>query len=124
MKFRLVEKYRYWWPVTVRIPDPDQPGAVIEQQLRVQFQPLGRGEELANQEAYAKLRDPRERARREHDLLRQICVNWDDVIDAEGGAVAFSPDVFEEALQSAWFRNAIYAAYAASLKGEAARLGN
>lgn len=124
MKFRLVETYRYWWPVAVRIPHPDNPGEVLEQRFRIQFQPLGREEELASQEAYAKLRGARERAAREHDLLRRICVNWDDVVDEDGGAVAFGPEVFDRALQSAWFRNAIYAAYTESLKGEAARLGN
>ena len=40
MQFKLAKTYRYWWPVTVQIPDPETPGKIIEQQLKIEFEPM------------------------------------------------------------------------------------
>ncbi|GAA0311721.1 MULTISPECIES: hypothetical protein [Rhodovulum] len=125
MKFRLSSTApRYWWPVKVRIPDPDRPGAVVTQELKVQFEARTREATLAAQEEYAALTTDRDRAAHEHAELRGIVKNWDDVVDDEGGAVAFSDEAFEAALQHVWFRTALYRAFVESSAGEEARLGN
>jgi len=124
MKFKLTPIHRYWWPVPVSIPNPDAPGDFVTQVLKVQFEAQSREDALASQERYAKLKTVRERACHEHDEMKAIVRNWDDVVDDDGGAVAFSQDALESALQQAWFRKALYLAYAASLNGEEPRLGN
>lgn len=125
MKFRLsTTPPRYWWPVTVRLPDPERPGKVLTQQLTVQFEARTREATLASQEAWAALTTERDRAEHEQAELRAIVKNWDDVVDDDGGAVAFSDEAFEAALQHVWFRRALYQAFVESASGEEARLGN
>ncbi|KRB58457.1 hypothetical protein ASE04_27475 [Rhizobium sp. Root708] len=124
MKFVIEENYRYFWPVKVRIPDPEAAGKIIEQTLKIQFEPLPRDEALAAQERHENLTTAKERADHEHEQLLLVCKNWDDVIAKDGGAVSFSEDRFRSALQMSWFRTAVYEAYADSLNGQEARLGN
>lgn len=124
MKFQLVEKYRYLWPVTVRVPDPQNPGKIVEQRFRMLFEAETREEAIAAQDKYAELKTARERANHEHDQLLKVCKGWDDVVDGEGNATAFSETSFRQAIQFAWFRVGVYAAYNESLHGEEARLGN
>ncbi len=124
MKFQLVDNYRYWWPVTVRIPDPENPGKIIEQVLKIQFEAQGRDTDLAAQEEYRALTDPKEIAAHENAHLKSICKNWDDVMDVENELVPFTPEKFDAALQNNWFREGVYAAYGQSLIAEEAALGN
>ena len=124
MKFKLTKSHRYWWPVTVRIPDPENPGQIIEQVLKVQFEPKSREEFLAAQEKAAKLTSLRALTEHEVAEARDIIRDWDDVHDDDGLLVPFSPQSLELALQQSWFRRGINEALTSSMNGEAAALGN
>lgn len=124
MQFKLSNSHRYWWPVRVRIPDPECPGCIIEQTLKVQFEPLSRDELLDAQEKAARLRDFRELAEHEAAQSRRIVKNWDGVVDDAGEPVPFSPEHLDRALGQSWFRKAVQDALTESMNGEAARLGN
>lgn len=124
MKFVLAETYTYWWPVIVRAPDPDAPGKILERTLQVQFEPQPREVAIAAQEAYAQLTTQRERDAHEVEQLMQVCKNWDDVVDGDGGAVSCTPENLTKALNIGWFRQGVYRAYSESLNGDEARLGN
>lgn len=124
MKFTLAKKVRYWWPVTVRMPDPETPGKIVEQQLKVLFEPKSRDEALAAQDDYAQLDTARARAEHEHTELKDVVKGWDDVVDDDKSPVPFTEETISAALQLSWFRTGVYAAYAESLNGQEARLGN
>lgn len=124
MKFVLADSYRYWWPVTVNVPDPETAGAFTEQQLRVQFEPISRDEEVRATEAARELKTSREIEEFESDRFRRIVRDWDGVADAAGEVVPFSDERLEIALRFNWFRIGVRDAYNASVSGQAARLGN
>lgn len=125
MKFKMTKKYRYWWPVVVRIPDADNAGKIVEQKLKVLFEPNSRDEAMAATEAYNNLTSARERAEHEHAQLIGVVKDWEDVEDSETkSAMPFSTEAFAQALQHSWFRTGVYNAYADSLDGTEARLGN
>lgn len=124
MKFRLTAEHVYDWPVTVSIPDPDKPGEVIEQGFKMRFRAMPRDEAEALDAEIASL-PPREAMKREDDVLRRVCLGWDDaVIDDAGKAVPFSSEALEQAMRFSWFRIGCYRAYRQSLQGEAAKRGN
>ena len=124
MKFKITEKPRYWWPVVVRMPDPDNAGTFSEQKLKLLFEPQDREEALKAAEVHAKLKTPREQAEHEHQQLLAVVKNWDDVEDQDKNPIPFSAEVFLQALKQSWFRTAVYSAYADSLSGVEARVGN
>ncbi|MCM2431954.1 hypothetical protein [Agrobacterium rosae] len=124
MKFVLAETYSYWWPVTVRAPHPDEPGKILERTLKMLFEPQNREDAIAAQEAHEKLTTQREREAHEVKQLVVVCKNWDDVVDKDGGAIAFTPETLTQALNISWFRQGVYQAYSESLRGDEARLGN
>ncbi|OJY36363.1 MAG: hypothetical protein BGP11_08445 [Rhodobacterales bacterium 65-51] len=124
MQFKLSKSYRYWWPVTVRAPDPENAGKIIEQKLRVQFEPKPRDQMLAAQEAAAKLTSLRELTEHEIAEAKAIVRNWEGVVDEEKSIVPFSAELLEQALQQPWFRKGINDALIESMNGEEARLGN
>lgn len=122
MKFKLVEKYRYWWPVIVNVPDPEKAGKVIKMQFKVEFEAEDIETETARIEEIAAL-PAKEQQKHEHDGIKKVIKNWDEVED-DNGSVIFTPEALEMALKWNWFRIAVYRAYAESLSGGAARLGN
>ncbi len=124
MQFKLAKTYRYWWPVAVQIPDPATPGKIIEQRLKVEFEPLPQAELMAAQEESAKLATLREVTDHGIRQAKRVVRNWADVVDADGEIVPFSADMLEQALQHAWFRAAIQKALVESQNGEEARAGN
>lgn len=124
MKFVLASTYRYWWPIVIRVPHPDEPGKILEQTFKMQFEPQPREEAIAAQEAYEKLKTQRERDAHEAEQLAKVCKNWDDVVDKDGGSTPFTPETIAQALNLGWFRTGVYRGYYDSLNGEEARLGN
>lgn len=124
MQFVLIEEHLFWWPVTVSLPDPDRPGAVMEQAFEVQFLALPRDEAIAMDSAYAALKTHEEREAHEHDLLRRVVRDWKDVVDEKKAAVAYSEAMLDKALQFAWVRTGFYRAYAQAMSGEAAKVKN
>lgn len=124
MQFKLTKSHLYWWPVTVRIPDPEAPGKIVEQVLKVQFEPRSRDAQLEAQEAAAKLTSLRDIIAHDIAEARAVVRNWDDVIGEDNQLVPFTAERLELALQHSWFRKAIQAALTESVNGEEARLGN
>lgn len=124
MQFKLAETYRYWWPVTVRVPDPDNAGQILKQKFRVLFEPLDREEQLAESERAAGLKTMRDLVDHEIQNALRVVKNWDDVIGDSGEIVPFSEDKLRQALRHSWFRDGIQTALKESLSGEEARLGN
>lgn len=123
MQFKIAKTHRYWWPVTVRVPDPENAGQFLEQTLRLELEPLPRTEALAAQEALAELTTGREMVDHENNQTLRVVKNWEGVVDDQG-TVPFSEDALRAALEHSWFRIAAARAIADSLNGEAARLGN
>lgn len=124
MKFVLTTEHTYFWPVTVSLPDPAKSGELIEQKFDIQFRAMPRDESDAFDAELAAL--PPEAARqRKHDLLKEIVLGWGDgVVDKKGHQVPFSAEALHQAMQMSWFLVAVYRAYAQSLSGDQARLGN
>ena len=125
MKFALTTDYRYPWPVTIRKPDPKKPGKAIEQTFEMTFRQLPDAEAKEIDAIGAAAKTPAELNAHEHDLLRRVCVGWnDDVVDTDGEPVPFSAELFEQALQDVYFRIGVYQAYRASIALDGGRLGN
>lgn len=124
MQFKLTKSHRYWWPVIVRIPDPDNAGRFIEQNLKIQFEPKDRKAQIESQEAAAKLTSLRDIIANDVAEARAIIKNWEGVLDDDGEALPFSQERLDMALQQTWFRKGVQEALAQSMNGEEARLGN
>ena len=124
MQFKLAKTYRYWWPVVLMIPDPANPGQIVKQNLRIEFEPLPQEELTAAHEESAKLQTMREVNDHGIRQIKRVIRNWDGVVDDDGKPVPFSEAALEQALQHAWFRTAVQKALKDSQNGEAARLGN
>lgn len=125
MKFVLAAEHVYWWPVKVKLPDPEQnrAGKIIEQEFRMQFVAIPTDEARALAEEIAAL-PPEEREEREYDLMLRAARGWTGVHDQDGEDLTYSPDLLKSMLQIPFYRAAILRAYADSLTGEAARKGN
>lgn len=126
MKFVLTRKHRYWWPVTVAVPnpDPDRAGEMVEMTFKMQFETLPRDEALALQERTAKAAGAEAEGAAYADLMR-VVKGWDgDVVDENGCLVPFTLEALQQLLQVSWYRLGVYRAWTASLVGEAPRRGN
>lgn len=123
-EFVLAESDRYWWPVEVRVPDPENAGKIIVQEFEMQFEPLGRSEAIKQQKIYEALTDPQERVDHEHEQLRNVCKNWRSRKDPTKQPAPFTEENFNKALEKAWFRTGVYRALNDSQWGDEVRLGN
>ena len=124
MKFVLSKTHRYWWPVTIRLPDPENAGNLIEQKLRMLFEPLPRDQEIRENEGAKTLTTLREIVDFEIARYLDVVRDWDGVVDDNGAVVPFSVERLEMALQFSWFRTGVKAAFDVSVNGEQGRLGN
>lgn len=123
-KFVMVEKHLYWWPVTVRIPNPDAPGEFIEQSFEMQFEAQTRDQALERQEVYEALTTERARIEHDKDGLRKTCRSWRGIVDVNGQDVPFSPARFDECIGLSWFRIGVMNAISQSAWGLEAQAGN
>lgn len=124
MKFVMVKKHLYWWPVTVRMPDPETAGAYFEQTFEMQFEAQNREAALAAQEHYAALATERERIEADKEQMRQICVGWRGIIDEDGVDLPFSVERLDDAIGVSWFRAGVMRAIAEANLGLEAKAGN
>lgn len=124
MKFTLAASSRYWWPVTVLVPDPDAPGKFVSQQLKLLFETKPQDALLEEQRAIAEIADLKAQAVAERNALADLCKGWDDVLDEVGQPVPFTQEGLNMALQQAWFRAGAWRAFYESQNGQTARLGN
>ncbi len=126
MKFVLVSEHVYWWPVKVKLPDPDpkRAGKTITQEFEMQFVAIPTDEARALADEIAGL-PPEEREAREYDLMLRACRDWRGVYNEDGSEeILFHVDLLKDMLQIGFYRAAILRAYGDSLTGEAARKGN
>jgi len=124
MKFVATRKHLFWWPVTVRTPDPDNPGTFISEEFEMQFEALSKTEGEALDDAYAALETDKEKRAHEHDVARRVAVGWRGVEEGDGKALAFSAEGLEQMLEYSWYRAGIYTAYAEAMGGQEARRKN
>lgn len=124
MKFTLVQNPIVWWPVTVRVPDQDRPGKVVEQELMMQFVIRDRDDVLERQDYYATLPSDRDRIDAEAQDMLEVVRGWDEVVDGNGNPVAFSPETLRAAWKWTWFRIGVHAAMAEIMLGKEAKAGN
>lgn len=123
MKFVLSATNRFWWPVKVKMPDPDRPGKIVTQELVVLFEPKDQDSAIEDQARIAAL-PATDQIVAERQLLADVVRDWRDVLDEDKQPVPFSDKNLNMALQQSWFRTALWSAYAQSLAGQEARLGN
>ncbi len=124
MQFKLAKTYRYTWPATVQVPDPDQPGKYIAQHLEVVLEPLPQDEITAATEASAALKTMRAIAEHGIAQMQRVVKGWSGVVGDDNEPVPFSAENLTAALQHSWFRAGIQQALFESQNGEAPRLGN
>ena len=108
MKFVLQETPRFWWPVTVKMPDPKAAGKTISQTLKCQFTGMTRSMALEM------------KAGDDDAMFKQIITDWDDILDADGNPVQFSEEAFAQALDLPWFRAGLWTAIGEATRGEPA----
>lgn len=116
--FKVITKHLFWWPVTVRMPDPSDAGKLTVQTFAMRFETLSRGRAQQLDEELSTLAEA-ERAARDVDLVMEISRDWRDVVDAEGQPVAFSADALKAQLAFPWFRLAVEEAYGQASRAEA-----
>lgn len=124
MKFKIVDEHIYWWPVEVRIPDPDKPGKTVTQSFTMQFQAIPADESAAMMKEIQELPTAEARQARQHEELVKVCKNWRDVTDDKGEEVPFSTEALKACLQFSWFSRGLYNAYGRSMAPDEARKGN
>lgn len=117
--FVLANTYRYSWPATAMVPDLSEPGKVTPQTFQLSFEPLSRDELIAADREAA-----RSGGDAQYSVLLKTIKGWDQVVSVENEPVPFSETALLQALKFTWFRIAAFNAYAESMSGEAARLGN
>lgn len=121
--FKLTHDHVYWWPVEVKVPDPNRPGRTMRQAFEMLFEavPPAELERLDGESADAP---PRGRLDGERRLLARVCRDWRNVVGPDDQPLTFTPEALDAAIGQPWFRLAVMTAYARSLTGEEARLGN
>lgn len=135
--FKVKKNLTCWWPVTVKEPDPEKPGEILESEFEVEFAIPGRAErKRLSDEREALLKSLREtedadqaaeiatqlEAFGEH-RYREAILDWRGI---EGDEGPFEYDLFnlETLLDSDYVRRALDAAYTEAVTLDKARLGN
>lgn len=126
VKFVVGKVHTYWWPVKVRMPDPDpkRAGNVQEFSFKAQFEAIGT-EEADALIAEVNALPLNERSARQHDLLLRVTKDWnEDVIDNDKAPFPFSEDALRELLDMGWFAAGMWRAWGDSQRAEGGRKGN
>ncbi|MCV0424669.1 MAG: hypothetical protein K5905_04290 [Roseibium sp.] len=118
MNFIVTDTYQFWWPVTVRMPDPEKAGAIIEQKFEALFEAMSDTKAKEMDAAFAGLETDEDRKVHEHDVIREVFKNWRGVIAEDGKDQVFTPDVLERCINHSWFRVGVYEAYAKAMRAE------
>lgn len=121
MKFKVRTATTFWWPVTVKVPAADRPGAFDEHGFEMLFEALGRKEAKAIDAEAMKARVDGDADAGESLLLKRVCKDWRGLEDENGVALVFTPEAFDELIDYSWTRRGIYLAFAEAMSGEAAR---
>lgn len=122
--FKLTTKHLFPWPVTVRMPDPENPGTVISHTFTAEFEAIT-GERAAEIDARIRQDFPNDYDAHSADYILDVTHGWGDVVDDSGKPVPFSKSLLGAQLGLSWFRVGIVTAYSEAMAGqEAARQGN
>ncbi|MCI5097527.1 MAG: phage tail assembly chaperone [Rhodobacteraceae bacterium] len=124
MKFVLADAPRYWWPVTVKIPNDDQPGEFIEQTFKLLFEPRDREEEKSVRDRILGLKDGPQQIAADRDALAEVIKGWDDVVGPDKAPVEFTSENLDRLLRQSWAIVPAWKAYHESQLGGATLLGN
>ncbi len=118
--FKVTKEHTFWWPVKVRLPDPDKAGAIKEETFNMRFRALAadRAKAIEADNANADIID------RSIASILEVALDWSDVVDDDRNPVPFTPEALTDALLYPFVRDGIVAAYAAAISGQAARQGN
>lgn len=122
--FTLTTRHVFWWPVTVRRPDPETPGAFTEDHFEIQFEAIPQREAEDIERELLKLTEADEIRQRRFDLLKRVTRDWRQVCDADGQPLTFSEPVFAAALEWPWFSSAVLDAYLEAITGGGGRRKN
>ena len=113
MQFRLSDSYSFWWPVTVKLPDPEKAGKIISQTFEAEFQMIG-SERLTALDGESG---------DQHAVLKEVWTGWRGVVDEDGGEADFTFEGRDRCLDYAHVRLALYTAYLEASSGRAATDG-
>lgn len=135
--FKVKKNLTCWWPVTVKEPDPERPGEILESEFEVEFAIPGRAErKRLSDEREALLKELRDAVEPEaaaaiaaqleafgEDRYREAILNWRGI---EGDEGPFEYDLynFETLLDSDYVRRGLDVAYTEAVTLDKARLGN
>lgn len=120
---RLAAAPTFWRTVSAKVPSETEPDTFDDVTFRVLFEALHEDEAKTMDEAYEQLSDDDKHAQRWR-VLRRVVRGWEDVADAAGEPVPFSPAALDQALGWPWVGPAMMLAWRGALAGEKPRLGN
>lgn len=124
MAFVIAQTRTFDWPVTVRLPDPERPGEIAEQSFIASFEAVPVDEvERIEKEASAS-GGASGLVAGQAAVIRRVLKGWRDVVDAAGNDVRFNEAMLDAVCAESWFRLAVIGAYAAAMRGDAARRKN
>ncbi|WP_282045536.1 hypothetical protein [Roseibium album] len=118
MKFAITDVFLFWWPVTVRMPDPEKAGKIVEQSFEAQFEALNEDQAHEIDAAFRNLESEEERRAHQHDVLRRVTKDWRGVLGADDKDQPFTSEAFDLCLKQGWFRAGMYEAYRQAMAAE------
>ena len=125
MKFVIDQERLYWWPIKVRIPNPDRSGQIMEETFEMQFAAVDEDTARATAEAYKALETDEERMQHRDDQLLNAVRDWRGVVDGDKNPIPFTKEMFLTVLRAGpWYREGIYTSYQASFLPQEARRKN
>ena len=136
--FRFVKSLTFWWPVTVREPDPDRPGTIVEQSFEAQFRLIDDARAKASRQARRALMDrltpdlsagdiegiQDEIDAHDRAALAEVLLGWRDICDSDGQPIQFSTTMFDELYGERRFRAALTRAYGEAIAEDGGRAKN
>lgn len=111
MQFRVSDTYEFWWPVTVKMPDPDKSGSILQQTFEARFVMIG-SERLSALDGETG---------DQHAVLKDVWTDWRGVEDEDGSQATFSTETRDRCLDYAHVRLALYTAYLEACSGQKSR---
>ncbi|SLN38073.1 hypothetical protein AQS8620_01419 [Aquimixticola soesokkakensis] len=120
----LAQTSTYWWPVTVRCPDPTTPGKFVKRTFEAEFEFRHQDQLIEEEERVRNAVGQRAQIAAERaNLVGRIC-GWRGVKDVLGDDVAFTKERLAAEMGNSLFRIGVYEAIRESMSGEEALLGN
>lgn len=103
--FRIEQEPVFWWPVTVRRPDPDKPGEFKALQFEAQYR------WLSDREYDALLLECVEKQLLVADVVPRVCAGFRHVQQADGSALESTADNLQVLLGQQGVPRAVWDTY-------------